>query len=72
MFINIKMSVCNAHTEHDVISTLKQGVYNLTQWETPVELCILITQFKKLFSQMVPCISMAIVFHGALAYALFQ
>lgn len=44
------MPVCNTITEHDAIHTFKQGVYNLTQRETPVELHIIMTQLKKLFS----------------------
>lgn len=47
MFINFKMSVCNTHTEHDAIHAFKQGVHNLTQQETPVELCILMAQLLK-------------------------
>lgn len=49
MFINFKIPVRNIHTEHDAIYTFKQGVYNLTHRETPVELCILMTQLKKYF-----------------------
>lgn len=48
MFINFKMSVCNTHTEHDAIHAFKQGVHNLTQQETPVELCILMAQLLKI------------------------
>lgn len=46
MFINIKMPVYNTHIDHDTIHMFKHGVYNLT-WKTPVELCLLLAQFRK-------------------------
>lgn len=40
--------VCNTDIEQNAIQTIKQGAYNLTEWETPVELYIFMTQLKNI------------------------